>query len=51
MTKSPRMLNSAQYDENCQNWPKLTFKRPATSLFRILKTDTIFEIGVSNCIS
>ena len=24
MARSPRKLNSAQYDENCQNLPKLT---------------------------
>ena len=52
MTRSPRALNAAQYDENCQNWPKLAFKRPAMAIFfRILKTtDSIFEISISNCI-
>ena len=33
MTMLPRRLNSAQCDENCQKCPKLTFKRPATSIF------------------
>ena len=33
MTRSPRTLSYAQYDENCQNWPKLTFKWPATANF------------------
>ena len=27
-------LSYSQYDESCQNWPKLTFKRPATAKFR-----------------
>ena len=31
--RSLRMLNSAQYGENCQNWPKLTFRYPATATF------------------
>ena len=52
MTRSPRTLNAAQYDGNCQNWPELTFKRPANPIFpRILKkTNDIFEISVSNYI-
>ena len=33
MTCSSRRLTSAQYAENCQNWPNLTFKRPATAIF------------------
>ena len=33
MASSPRRPNYAQYDENCKNWPKLTFKRPATAIF------------------
>ena len=33
MTSSPRRLSNAQYDENGQNWPKLTFKRPAMAIF------------------
>ena len=33
MTKSPRGLNSLQYNENYQKRPKLTLKRPAASFF------------------
>ena len=33
MTRSPRRLNSAQYDKNCKNWPKVTFKWPAMAIF------------------
>ena len=37
MTLAHRRRNAAQYDEN-QNWPKLTFKRPATAnVSRIFK--------------
>ena len=42
MTTSPRRLNSAENDENCQKWPKLTFKRPANHFF------TNFKIPISD---
>ena len=38
MTRPPRRLDSTQYDENSQNWPKLNIKQLArATFFRILK--------------
>ena len=41
--RSPSRLNSAQYDENCQNWSQLTFKRLATSFWEFRNIDDIWN--------
>ena len=48
MTRSPRRLNSAQYDENCQ----IEFQTPCHANFFPSFPDSgkIFEVSVSNCI-
>ena len=49
MNKCPRKLSCVQYDESCQNWPKLTTKHFSTSSFpNFEKNDNICEISVSN---
>ena len=45
MDRLSRRTNSIQYDESCRNWPKITSKRHAVSIFRIFETGQSFELA------
>ena len=52
MTRSPKRLNSTQYNENCQNRSvKIDFQKPCYAIDpEFGKNNKIVEISVSNCI-